>query len=707
MKKTLFYLILLIGILFIPKYSYSQDTPDTTRYETDEIMITATQTEQKIIDIPYSVVRLDKSQWKFEEKNSIDNVLGSVSGLFLENRYGNHDVRISIRGFGSRSNSGIRGVRILLDGIPESEPDGQTRIEALDFEAIGRIELVKGNSSSLYTNAPGGVINFLNDVYFQKPFAISFNEVGQFHLRNNGVKAGYVGSDYLAMATYKYHTYNGYRPHSNDYWNILNSVIRLTPGDRTQLDILGYGALGLIKLPGSLNITEYNKDPYMANPQDISRDTKRISNKGRLALRFNAGLDRNYNNQIELTGYGTMKYFERTAATYRIFDRTGLGGTAKWTNRTAFGERDNELAIGMDVFYQSGPISEFNNINGVKGDVLENQTVEVISNLGFYYSDNFFIVPDKLSLLVTGRYDRVVFNFADQLLGIRSGERIFSDFTPKFALNFKPLPNISFYSSFGYSFDSPAGNELDNYPTSSDPIGLLNPDLKPQKSQNIEVGTKGNLVSSQRRWFNNLLYEVTFFNYNIEDEIVPFEVFGDVFFRNSAKTKRTGVEIGFTLNIYKGLTLQTAYSFSDFKYDQYTAVSIIDVGGNIDTVFQSFSGNIVPSVPKHNASMNLQYNHDITNNLTAYAKVNYRHVSGMYVNDQNSAKTNGYNLVGTTLGLDWRMDKFNLLLYGGLNNITNVKYVGFININSANGRFYEAGEPQNWFMSANFGYTFR
>ncbi len=152
------------------------DQIDSIKYETDEVIVTGTRTNQKIIDIPYSVVRISPAQFKFDKKVSINDVLNSVPGVFMQSRYGNHDVRISIRGFGSRSNSGIRGVRILLDGIPESEPDGQTRIEAIDFNSLGSIEVVKGNSSSLYTNAPGGVVNFINDINFSKSFATQFNE---------------------------------------------------------------------------------------------------------------------------------------------------------------------------------------------------------------------------------------------------------------------------------------------------------------------------------------------------------------------------------------------------------------------------------------------------------------------------------------------------------------------------------------------------
>jgi iron complex outermembrane receptor protein len=225
-------------------YIYRSDMLDSIKFETDEVIVTGTRTNQKIIDIPYSVVRISPTQYKFDRKVSISDVLSAVPGVFMQSRYGNHDVRISIRGFGSRSNTGIRGVRILLDGIPESEPDGQTRIEAIDFNSIGSIEVVKGNSSSLYTNAPGGVINFINDLNFSKSFATQFNDFGANGLRRNGFKVGVRTKQYGLLTSYTYHNYDGFRPHSADYWHILNTVLETTPGDNTNLQFLGYFATG-------------------------------------------------------------------------------------------------------------------------------------------------------------------------------------------------------------------------------------------------------------------------------------------------------------------------------------------------------------------------------------------------------------------------------------------------------------------------------
>ncbi|MBM2840733.1 MAG: Outer rane receptor protein, partial [Bacteroidetes bacterium] len=665
------------------------DQDSTRTYQIDEVVITGTRTYRKIIDVPYSIERIDNSQFKYDKKTSVDNVLGSIPGLFFQNRYGNHDVRISIRGFGSRSNSGIRGVRILMDHIPESEPDGQTRIEAIDFQSIGSIEVVKGNSSSLYTNAPGGVINFINDIGFQRSHVTQFNEFGSFDMRSNGFKAGVRTEDYGFLMTYNYHNAKGYRDHSQDYWHILNTVLETKPSDRTKLLLYGYFVDGLIKLPGSLTKQQFEADPFQTNTRDVGRDAKRITTKGRLGIRFTSLFGNDNSEEIDVTGYATMKYFERTAATYRIINRNGLGASGRYVHRHKLFGLHNEISIGGDLFYQNGPAEEYDNFGGVKGEPLSGLTNEGIANLGGYFQNALTLVADKLDLFLTGRYDKVVFDIKDQNLDVRSDRRRFEDFTPKVALNFKITPTVATYTSYGLSFDSPAANELDNYPISSRPTKSMNPDLKPQKSRSFEIGIKGNFISPDADVFRVVHFEATFFNTKIEDEIVPFEVFGDVFFRNSAKTNRTGIELGTTTDIVQGLVFKGAYTLSDFSYETYIARSIeVDSNGAV-VKDKNFGGNVVPSAPKHNLSLSLSYERAIGENFTGFTKVNYIAISGMYTDDENLEKTKGYRLVNLSAGLDMLFGRLNILLSGGVNNLFNKMYVAFVNINSDRKEFYE------------------
>jgi len=681
---------------------------DTIRtYQIDEVVITGTRTYKRIIDVPYSIERVENSQFKFDRKIGVSDVLGTVPGLFLESRYGNHDVRISIRGFGSRSNSGIRGVRILLDGIPESEPDGQTRIEAIDFQSIGSIEIVKGNSSSLYTNAPGGVINFLNDVGFRKTHAVSFNQFGSFDVKQNGFKVGLRTEDFGFLTTYSYHHAHGYRQHSEDYWHILNNVVESATSENSFLRIYGYFVDGLIRLPGSLTKEQFETDPFQANSRDAARDAKRITKKGRLGLSFSTTFGENVNHEIELTGYGTMKYFERASGVYRIINRDGLGATVRYVYHYHLFDRNHEFSIGGDLFSQRGPVEMYQNISGKKGDILSGLTDETIGNVGVYFQHTFNLLPEQMDLLITGRYDKVVFDHKNQILEVQNAVRRFEDFTPKAAVNFKLTPTVAAYASYGLSFDSPAGNELDNFPTSSKPTSLLNPDLQPQKSKNFELGIKGNLLAHRADLFRRIFFEATYFNTTIDDEIVPFEVFGDVFFRNSARTDRSGLEIGVDLELLRGLNAKTAYTFSNFSYDTYLAGSVeFDSLGNLVTINRDFAGNTAPSTPEHLVAFSVSYENNFTEQITSFAKVSYHLASGMYVDDANSEKTEGYNIVNVTLGLDVVVGGLNVLVSFGVNNAFDKTYVAFVNTNSATLEFYEAGEPRNYFGGINVGYTF-
>jgi iron complex outermembrane receptor protein len=676
---------------------------DTLYRQLDEVVISATRVSKRIIDIPYSVSRINFVNYKYDRKIGANDMLSSVPGLFLQSRYGTHDVRFSIRGFGSRSNSGVRGIRILLDDIPESEPDGQTRLEALDFDAIGRIEVVKGNASSLYTNAPGGVASFFNDIGFTRSSITSLNQFGSFGLRKNGFKAAIRTPQYGFLGTYSYINYDGYRVHNNEYWNIINLVLETTPSDHTSLKILGYYVDGEIKLPGSLTKAEFDADPWQASQRSVDRDEKRITTKGRLGIRYNALFGGNLNNEIEVTSFVALKYFERTAKDYRIISRYVFGISARYVNTSRFWGHLNEFSVGGDLFLQPARIEYYDNIGGTKGDQLEQLENEKISNKGFYISENFEIIRQKLYVLLTGRFDNVVYDIKQETLPSLSDRKPYSAFTPKLALNYKITPQIALFGSYGLSFDSPANNEME----SPDPAYLYNTDLKPQESGNAELGIKGNVFRWNSEAFRKLLFEATLFYINVKNEIVPYEVLGSVYYRNAAKTSRTGCELGAQLEILRDLNFTATYTYSYFKYDTYMAMAVEeDSTGTLITTEEDYAGNIAPSVPRNNIYLALAYSRTLNRHITGFVKLSYNGISGMWVDDANSAKTNAYNLVNSTLGFDMKFGHFNFLVTGGVNNIFDEIYVGFTNTNSADKRYYEAGAPRDWFLSVNLGYTF-
>jgi outer membrane receptor protein involved in Fe transport len=167
-----------------------------------------------------------------------------------------------------------------------------------------------------------------------------------------------------------------------------------------------------------------------------------------------------------------------------------------------------------------------------------------------------------------------------------------------------------------------------------------------------------------------------------------------------------GLELGTQLEVVERLNFTFSYTYSNFDYNSYSAKTIeFDSTGFVESE-QDFSGNIVPSVPEHNIFMSLAYTYPFTINVNGFLKFSYMGISGLWVDDANSDKTDAYNLLNSVLGFDMKFGNFNLLVSAGVNNIFDLTYVGFTNTNSADKRFYEVGAPRNTFASLNLGYTF-
>jgi iron complex outermembrane receptor protein len=442
----------------------------------------------------------------------------------------------------------------------------------------------------------------------------------------------------------------------------------------------------------------------MADPRSISRDEKRITTKGRIGIRYNALFGKKLNNEVEVTGYGTIKFFHRTASDYRIINRYGIGLSGKYINRSIIAKKQNELVVGGDLFSQPARTEYYKNINGAKGDLIEQLVSENIVNKGLYFSDSYDILREKLSVLLTGRYDNVSYQQATETKPVLNDHVTFDAFTPKLALNYKFTRLMALYGSFGLSFDSPANNELD----SPDPNNyLFNHDLKPQQSQNFELGVKGNVFRWDKFWMKRVIFETTLFYIIIDNEIIPYEVNKDVYYRNAGRTNRGGVEIGGQVEIIPDLNFSVTYTYSNFTYKSYIAKSLeIDSTGTLIETDRDFSGNRVPSVPKNNLYIALAYSRSVGRHFNIFARTSYQGIGGMWVDDANSDETNGYNLFNVLAGMDLKFGKFNIMLSGGVNNLFDEVYVGFTNTNSANLRFYEAGAPRDWNCSINVGYTF-
>ncbi|MFI5212192.1 MAG: TonB-dependent receptor domain-containing protein, partial [Ignavibacteria bacterium] len=541
--KFIFFLILLSALFSLP--SYSQEDEDEDEYENkeknekgdtlkkvtalEEIVVSGTRTEKMIIDIPYSVFRVDKKEFIYGRDLNAKDILQDVPGLFIQTRLGS-EVRISIRGFGTRSNVGVRGIWILQDGIPESEPDGETNMDAIDYTSLGGVEVVKGNLSSLYPNSPGGVVNFLSDFGFTNNFLKIVGIAGNYKLFQTGFRLGLVGDNSKFYISHTYKNYAGYREHGAEYSHLVNADYIAYPGKNSSIAILGNYFRGLVRFPGALTAQEFSSDPFQPYLLAVGNDIKKITQKGRIGVKYKNTWGKLNINEFEFTGFGSIKDFEFTTnRLYNVENKYLLGSTIRYTSRHKLFKRENEFTAGIDYYFVSGPLSSYVNISGTKGDDLEAQSTQTQNNYGLYFENHLNIYTAKLYLLLSGRFDKLIFKNDDELFGTRNSKRTFERFTPKAAVNYKLTPSVSAYTSFGFGFDSPSSTELENYQFSSNNgITTLNPDLNPQTSGNFEVGIKGIVSNKRNRFFKKELFEFTFFDTRVENEIVPFIVGNNV-----------------------------------------------------------------------------------------------------------------------------------------------------------------------------------
>jgi iron complex outermembrane receptor protein len=357
----------------------------------------------------------------------------------------------------------------------------------------------------------------------------------------------------------------------------------------------------------------------------------------------------------------------------------------------------------MDYAYSAGPVTDFDNYYGVRGFTVLDQYNAYWGNLGFYFLNQINLYKDKFDLFLSGRFDKnTVTRDLYQPFGRIDTFRVFQQFTPKIAVNYKITPSIALYSSYGIGYDIPALSELTNTPYSSNINYTLNPDLNPQKSGNFELGIKGNLLNQKSEFMRKVFFEVTYFNYQISDEIVPFSVGQSTFFRNAAKTNRQGIEVGFKSEPFEGIEFTVNYTITNFKYDDYKAI-IYTTG---EPLTEDYSGNYVPSVPRHILNMILNYEFELTENLSGLLQWDNDYITDMYANDKNTVKTPVYFYGNWMAGINYQYKQFGVLAFVGMNNIFDKRYVGFININDLNGRYFQMGEPRNYYSGLNITFKY-
>lgn len=695
--------------------------PDTTRADTSamtlpEITVTVTRSTETVARVPAAIGVVDRHDIQGAQATlGLDEALANLPGVFVANRYNySLDQRLSIRGAGSRANFGLRGVKVLLDGVPQTLPDGQSQLTNVDFANVQRIEVLRGASSSLYGNASGGVLSLTSEGAGSGPFSQSVRveggSFGLFKIHGRTTARRGLASGTLSLSRTQV---DGFRQNSATEFTQLNLGATYVLGTGTSLGVrFGYTNAPKAQNPGALTATEVLANPDSAGANNILRRADKDVSQGQLALTGRHPTGRGH---VELTVFGFLRDLENplatpppsgtgpTVGTYVRIDRKAYGLRLATEQHIGASDRAARVTAGLDMQRLRDDRSNFRAVAGVPDTAILDQQ-ERVTEIGPFIQIHASPVPD-LVVGIGGRYDRSLFVVQDRHLtdGVdNTGDRTMSAFSANGGMTWVRDLRFSPYVNVSTSFETPTTTELANQPNSS---GGFNTSLDPQRTVNFEVGTRGTV--------GRLTYSLTGYLSRIKDAIVQYqEVSGRAYFTNAGKVKNDGIELGLSAAVTGGLRVFGNYTWSDFRFDEYR----IERSVNNAIVVDTLDGNRLPGVPK--AFIRLGVRAGPFRGFSA--DLDHTMASSMYADDRNTLAVDGFgssprgNIKGlgngvTNVRFSWegRAGGAWVRPFIGINNLWDRTYVSSFTINGTFGRVFETAPGRNYYIGGEIGWAAR
>ncbi len=682
----------MIAIAMLAANAHAQDTA-VTRLEPVVVEV-GRGAHRSPLDLPFAVtVQTPDSMRPGQRHLSLDETLWLIPGLSVSNRNNpSQDPRISIRGFGARSAFGVRGIRVLRDGIPLTLPDGQTPVDYLDLESVGRVEVMRGSASSLYGNAGGGVV----DIRTSEPPPVPVSGAvrmwnGGFGTRRFVAKTAGETEGLGYQANVARTESDGYRDYSRQ--RMTNGFARMSyddGGGSYALEWLGVNTPAA-QNPGAITRAQFESNPQLADPLSVTKRARKAVKQSQFGLTARRSGARG---EIEASGYiGTRALDNPLTFAIVDVDRSMSGGNLRATVPVTLFGAEQRLTAGTEVQLQNDLRRNFTNCNNApqplvpvptlacpnvgveRGTVTLNQR-ELVSSVGSYIRDELDL-GKRYTLTASARADAVRFRVKDKLITATnpddSGQRLLHAVSPMVGVLARLSESHSAYANISSAFETPTATELGNQPSGA---GGINRDLKPQRSTTYEVGVKGVGESG-------LQYNAALFATGVHDELIPFDIpasSGRRYFRNAGRTSRRGVELGLGVAI-RQLELGGAYTYANYRFVDFT----------VDT--SHYAGNRIPGIPRQTLQATASLHGSIATLVTEATLADR-----MFVNDANSESSPGYAIFNARIVSSalWSGSGAELTL--GAQNLFNTRYISSVSVNAAGGKFYEPGSQRSIYV---------
>ncbi len=671
------------------------------------MIVSATPQTVSELDSPaaVSVVQGDDIRQATPRVN-LSESLNSVPGLQVQNRQNYaQDLQLSIRGFGSRSTYGVRGIRLYVDGIPATMPDGQGQTSNIDLNSVESIDVLRGPFSALYGNASGGVMNVTTQTGRQPSTVEASSYYGSFGSWRYGMKAsGAMGDgthagdvDYTASTT-RFATH-GYRDHSGARKNLANAKLGVRIDEASKLSLIFNSVDIKANDAGGLTQAEWQDNPRQS-PRADQYNTRKTIKQTQAGLRYERQMSSQddfslmmYAGERETTQYQSIPRAPQLNPTHAggVIDlsRHYQGVDTRWTHRGELGvpvtftgglnyENMSEQRKGYENFVMDGSTPVY----GEKGNLRRNER-NLMWNLDPYLQTAWQLT-DKLSLDAGIRYSSVWFDSNDHYItasnGDDSGEANYHKWLPAAALKYAVNDGWNLYAAAGRGFETPTINELSYR---ADGKTGLNFALKPSTNDTVEIGSKTRI--------GNGLLTAALFRTDTDNEIVTDTSSGGrTTYKNAGKTRRQGAELSLDQQFAGNWRAKAAWTWLDATYRS-------EVCGESDC-----NGNRIPGIARNMGFASLGWIPD----QGWYAGADVRYMSDIMANDENSAKAPSYTVTGLNTGYKFSYGNWMVDLFGRVDNLFDRKYVGSVIVNEGNGRYYEPAPGRNYGVGLSVAWQF-
>lgn len=671
-----------------------------------EYVVTATRASAPIKELPMAIDRIDAGEVQNgQQKINLSESLVRIPGVVAHNRQNYaQDLQVSIRGFGARSTFGVRGVRIYVDDIPATMPDGQGQLSHIGLGSADRIEVLRGPFSALYGNSSGGVISVFSETPHEGSYIGMDGGLGKDGVQREAIKlsGAQPGIDYLFdLANFRS---DGYRDHSAVRRTNLNGKLNVAIDDQSSLKII-VNALDMPQAQDPLGLTraQFESDAKQAGANAELFDTRKSVRQQQLGLSyrraisddddFTAMLYRGQRSTVQYQSIPTGAQIAPTSAGGVIdLGRDYWGSDLHWTHRgeTLFG-KPWQLTGGFSFDNLDEDRLGYRNFVGstlgIKGDLRRDESNRVY-NVDGYLQGQWQPLP-TLSVSAGIRNSRVRVESNDHYVvagnADDSGAVTYRATTPVLGASWRLNDAVNLYASYGTGFETPTLNELAYRNTSGNSTGL-NLALDPSRSEHYELGAK-------MRFDSIGSIDFALFHVTTHDElVVAANSAGRSVYQNAGKTHRDGAELSFDNRWRNGIGVAIAYTWLRAKYADDFGVC---AGSPCATPQIVKAGSYIPGLPSSVLFGELSWRHARSGFDTA---LELRRESKLYVDDANSDATSSYTVASWRAGFAQTLKQWRFNEFLRIDNLTDRDYIGSVIVNESNGRFFEPAPGRSLFI---------